>query len=97
MGCFRASDVAVIAFYASAWAEWNNAAKNLNEMVYPLACLGEAITVHPHYRIKQMAEERFLKAAAELGCTPFARSRLEIGDSEAQKQLDLGLMVGKKR
>ena len=96
MGCFKAADRAGIPF-ASAWADWHNAAKNLNEMVHPLAYRGEAITVHPYYRIKQMAEERLLKAAAELGCTPSARWRLKVGDNEAQRQLDLELIVGKKR
>ena len=97
MGCFRASDMAVIAFYASSWADWHNAVKNLNEMVHPLAYRGEAITVHPYYRVKQLAEERLLKAAAELGCTPSARSRLKVGDKDAQKQLDLEFIVGTRR
>ncbi len=97
MGCFKASDRAVIAFYASAWGDWYDAVRNLNNMTHPLAYKGDAITVHPYFRIKQMAEERLLKAASELGCTPSARSRLKVGDNEAQKQLDLELLVGKKR
>ena len=97
MGCFKASDMAVITFYASAWADWNNAVKNLNKMAHPLVTRRENTAIHPYYRIKQMAEERLLKAAAELGCTPSARSRLKVGDNEAQKQLDLELIVGKKR
>lgn len=65
-------------------------------MVHPLAYRGEAITVHPYYRVKQLAEERLLKAASELGCTPSARSRLKVGNDGPSDQYDLDSIVGKK-
>ena len=52
MGCFKASDMAVIAFYASAWADWHNAVKNLNTLAHPLVSGGEQMAIHPYYRVK---------------------------------------------
>ena len=78
LGLLTNVDRAAMTIYCAAWARWVEAQENVKKF-------GEVIKTHngnpiqnPYRAIANRAEETMLKAAAEFGMTPSARSRISV-------------------
>lgn len=78
LGVIARIDRAVLVVYAESWAEMRALEREIGEVVK--ASGWQAAIASGLLRARDRAADRCMKAAAQLGLTPSARSRVSVGD-----------------
>lgn len=95
MGVIAEIDRAVLAAYCSAYKDYVNAEKALEEEGDIIFYESGNAAQNPRVGIKNKAIEKMVKIAAEFGMTPSSRSRLEVEVPNEQAEME-GFLFGNK-
>lgn len=78
LGLFTALDLAPLAAYCRAWADWQEAIAMIEEHGATVTTANGYPVQSPWVAIKTTTQKQFLAAAAELGLSPAARTRIKV-------------------
>lgn len=77
-GVLTPADRGVLAAYCQSWSAWVEAERNIKEFGRMLASPRGLPILSPWLQVSSLAQQQFLRAAAELGLTPVARARVSV-------------------
>ena len=81
LGLLTKLDMATLAAYCYAYAEWKEASEGVERDGFTIKTNAGNVIQNPYLGIKHTAAAFMLKMAAEFGMTPVSRSRLQIEDN----------------
>ena len=86
-GVLLPTDRAVVSGYCCCWSTWRSAMRDIAEHGSTYRTKGGLTKRNPAMAIADSALALMLRFAAEIGCTPTSRRKLDIGTGELRSEL----------
>lgn len=85
-GCLTLVDMAVLATYCQAFADWQQAIEEITKTGPVVRAPSGFAVQNPYVSLKNQAAKQMLACAAELGLSPSARTRIKVEAPSEEKK-----------